>query len=116
MRFLANENFPAPSIALMRQAGYDVLSIQETIPGAKDTVVISEALRSDRIILTFDKDYGELIFKQGIPDPPAVIFLRYRGADPLAAARLVFDLISGGTNIERVFTVVEVDGIRQRMY
>jgi predicted nuclease of predicted toxin-antitoxin system len=69
MRFLANENFPAPSIALMRQAGYDVLSIQETIPGAKDTVVIAEAQTSDRIILTFDKDYGELIFKQGIPDP-----------------------------------------------
>ncbi len=116
MRFLANENFPAPSIALMRQAGYDVRSIQESMPGVKDAVVIAEAQKDDRIILTFDKDYGEIIFKQGVTDPPAVIFLRYRGADPLAAARLVFDLISGGTNIERVFTVVEVNGIRQRMY
>ena len=116
MRFLANENFPMPSVRALRDAGWSVESILESAQGAKDTAVIDRARRDGTIILTLDKDYGEIIFKQGIADPPAVIFLRYRGRDPLAPARLVLDVLTAGTTIEHAFTVIEIDGIRQRKY
>jgi predicted nuclease of predicted toxin-antitoxin system len=116
MRFLANENFPAPSISILRGSGHDVSSIQERHPGVTDTEVIILAKAEARIILTFDKDYGEIIFKHGYQDPPAVVFLRYRGNDPSMAAQFVLDLIANGDDLTGAFTVIERDGIRQRRY
>ena len=116
MRFLANEDFPAPSTAVLREAGHDVKCIQEDRPGISDEEVIGIARSEERVILTFDKDYGEIIFKYGSVDPPAVIFLRYRGPDPSQAARFVIDLLAKGTEVEGRFTVLEEEGIRQRKY
>jgi len=116
MRFLANENFPDPSIVILREEGHDVRSIRTDHPGISDQQVIAIAQAEDRTILTFDKDYGELIFKDGIDNPPAVLFLRYRGRDPKAAATLVRDTLFAGTVLERRFTVIEEQGIRQRIY
>ncbi|WKZ65721.1 MAG: DUF5615 family PIN-like protein [Flavobacteriales bacterium] len=116
MHFLANENFPAPGIALLRSAGYDLTSIRETAPGVSDHVVIAMARTESRVILTFDKDYGEIIFKEGIENPPAVVFFRHRGKDPLAAATLLLDLLAQGTAILGRFTVIEEGGLRQRTY
>ncbi len=116
MRFLANENFPDPSILLLRDAGHDVRSVRTDHPGISDQQVITFAQAENRIILTFDKDYGELIFKGGITSPPAVLFLRYRGRDPKAAAALIHDALKAGTILESRFTVIEEEGIRQRIY
>lgn len=116
MLFLANENFPAPSIAVLRGRGYDVASIREQVPGISDMSVITLARSESRCILTFDKDYGELIFKEGVDDPPDVVFFRYRGKDPQAAASLLLHLVESGTELSGRFTVVEDGGIRQRIY
>lgn len=112
MHFLANENFPAPGIALLRSAGYDLTSIRETAPGVSDHVVIAMARTESRVILTFDKDYGEIIFKEGIENPPAVVFFRHRGKEPLAAATLLLDLLAQGTVVLGRFTVIEEGGLR----
>ena len=61
MQFLANEDVPMASIRRLRAAGYDVASIIEDSPGVKDESVLSRAHAEQRIILTFDRDYGELI-------------------------------------------------------
>lgn len=116
MRFLANENFPDPSIRILRDQGYEVKSIRTDAPSISDHQVIAMAQDEERIMLTFDKDYGELIFKDGIGSPPAVLFLRYRGRDPKAAAALIQDALTAGTVLEGRFTVIEEDGIRQRSY
>ena len=63
MFFLANENFPLTSIRILRDAGYNVESVLEKNPGAKDSEVLKEAKKEKRVILTFDRDYGELIYK-----------------------------------------------------
>lgn len=116
MRFLANENFPDPSIVMMRAQGLEVASIRVEAQGAKDHEVISRARHEGSVILTLDKDYGELIFKRGVIDPPAVLFLRYRGRDPQAPARLVLGLLATNTELLNRFTVLEEDGVRQRAY
>lgn len=53
MRFLANENFPLPSVRLLRQAGYYVASITEDSPGMEDSEVLTRATDEQRVILTF---------------------------------------------------------------
>lgn len=65
MRLLANENFPTSSVDLLRRAQHDVSSIAEESPGIKDDAVLARAVQQERLILTFDRDYGELIFRRG---------------------------------------------------
>ncbi len=65
MRFLADENFPVPSIRRLRAAYHDVAAIIEDSPGVEDTVVLARAVSEGRYLLTLDRDYGELIFRRG---------------------------------------------------
>lgn len=75
------------------------------------------ACETNLIILTFDSDYGELIFKHAQNNPPAVIYFRDKGADPLFAGRLLLALLSNAAiTFTNSFTVVEEKNIRQRFY
>ncbi|MBS1584912.1 MAG: DUF5615 family PIN-like protein [Bacteroidetes bacterium] len=116
MQFLANENFPFPSVSLLRQSGYTVESIRETQPGITDNEVIETAVTRSLIILTFDKDYGEIIFKYNNQSPPAVIYFRDKGAGPVSAAMTLIELIGKGISFDRRFTVIDKNNIRQRKY
>jgi predicted nuclease of predicted toxin-antitoxin system len=60
MRFLANENFPGAAIEALRAAGNDVAWIRVDAPGSSDPEVLARAAREERVLLTFDKDFGEL--------------------------------------------------------
>jgi predicted nuclease of predicted toxin-antitoxin system len=115
MRFLANENFPLPSVRLLRQAGYNVASVTEDSPGIEDTEVLTRAADEQRVILTFDRDYGELIYRLRMPSPTGVIYLRFRPHTPEEPAVLLLNLLqTEELQFERQFTVVERDQIRQR--
>ena len=115
MRFLANENFPLPSVRLLRQVGYDVASVTEDSPGIEDTEVLTRAANEQRVILTFDRDYGELIYRLRLPSPTGVIYLRFRPHTPEEPATLLLNLLHiEGLQFEERFTVVERDQIRQR--
>ena len=61
MQFLANENFPRASIRRLRAMGHDVASVLECAPGANDRQVLVKATSGKRVILTFDRDYGEMV-------------------------------------------------------
>lgn len=73
MKLLANENFPITSYKILLAAGYDIEHIGGTNPSVCDEQVMQKAIQEDRIILTFDSDYGELVFKYGYR-PLAVIY------------------------------------------
>ncbi|MEH2386349.1 MAG: DUF5615 family PIN-like protein [Nostoc sp.] len=115
MRFLANENFPLPSVGLLRQAGYDVASVTEDSPGIEDTEVLTRAANDQWLILTFDRDYGELIYRLKLPSPMGVIYLRFRPHTPEEPGTLLLNLLQiEGLQFEKRFTVVERNQIRQR--
>ncbi len=73
MYFLANENFPLLSVRLLREMNYDISSIMENSPGIPDAEVLSRSATENQIILTFDRDYGELIYLLKLPTPKGVI-------------------------------------------
>jgi predicted nuclease of predicted toxin-antitoxin system len=66
MRWLANENFPRASVVRLRAANEDVAYVVEDARAIADTEVMEWARREQRIILTFDRDYGELIYRRGL--------------------------------------------------
>ena len=117
MKFLANQNFPRPSIIAIRERGYEVVSVSEKYPGITDESIISIASQHDLIILTFDKDYGEIIFKYSKVNPPAVVFFREKGDSPQFAGQTLLSILhSSSIRIVNCFTVIEKDRIRQRQY
>ena len=66
MRLLADENIPGDAVAALRATGHDVAWIRIEAPGSPDQDVLSRAQQEGRILLTFDKDFGEPLL--GGPD------------------------------------------------
>ena len=117
MKFLANENFPIPSVKILRSIGLDVKNVGGNLQGISDHQVIEITQKENLIILTFDKDYGELIFRLAAKNPPSVVFFRHKGNNPEFAGKLLTDLIEENKiQLERTFTVIEEHNIRQRQY
>ena len=76
MRFLANENFPGDAVAALREVGYDVTWIRTVAPGAPDTEVLAIAQSEERVLITFDKGFGELAFRSRLPASSGIILFR----------------------------------------
>ncbi len=116
MQLLANENFPLVSVQLLRQVGYGIATITEDSPGIEDPEVLARAADEQRIILTFDRDYGELIYRFRLPPPKGVIYLRFRPHTPGEPAAILLNLFqTEELQVEGWFTIVERDKIRQRL-
>jgi predicted nuclease of predicted toxin-antitoxin system len=115
MRFLANENLPLTSVRSLRAAGYDVAAISEEAPGVTDAEVLAQAAREGRIVLTFDRDYEELIYRYRLPSPSGVLYLRFDPATPQEPGEYVLALLTAEEiTLEGRFTVVQRARLRQR--
>ena len=64
MRFVADESVDLPIVQAIREAGYDVTYVAELAPGIDDATVLEEANREGRLLLTADKDFGEMVVRQ----------------------------------------------------
>jgi len=89
MKFLADENFPIKSVELLRKSGFDIRSIGVDDQGVTDKDVVKLAIREKRTILTFDRDYGELVFKYGYKPKKGVIYFRIFGFTPEGPAQIL---------------------------
>jgi len=117
LKFLANENIPFSSITYLKSVGFDIKAIGIDNPSISDEQVIDIAIKENRTIVTYDKDYGELIFKHGHKPVEGVVFIRYQPADPLETAKIIEQLVSTKTlSFKRTLTVVDSTSIRQKKY
>jgi predicted nuclease of predicted toxin-antitoxin system len=71
--WLADECVEAALVGRLREAGHDVIYIVEHAPGSTDAEVIALADKEHRILLTEDKDFGDLVFRQRMPVPGLVL-------------------------------------------
>jgi predicted nuclease of predicted toxin-antitoxin system len=115
MRLLADENVPYPSVRALRAAGHEVESMSDIAPGTPDTEVLGRAQRQSQTLITFDRDFGELVYHRGAPVPPAIIYLRFDPADPEEPARLLLALFARAEiELPGRFTVADRERVRQR--
>lgn len=117
MKLLANENFPYKSIFFLKAKGYDVISIGMDNPSIKDSEVMTIAINEERTIVTFDRDYGELIFKHNYKPEKGVIYLRLDEYEPEQPGQIIEEiLLNKDIDLSRALTVVDKNGLRQRKY
>ena len=114
MRFLANENFPLDAVQALRQNGHDVAWIRIDSPGISDPQVLSRAQTENRILLTFDKDFGELAFRSQLPATTGIILFRIKTPSSAVVAEKVVRVIALRDDWYGHFSVVEDDKVRMR--
>ena len=82
MLLLADENFPGPVVRTLRSLGHDIAHAKETMRSAPDHAVLRAAQAEGRVLLTCDKDFGELAFAARLPSQCGVILFRLGGSSP----------------------------------
>lgn len=114
MRFLANENFPGSAVTALRAAGHDVVWIRTAAPGSTDPEVLAQAAREERVLLTFDKDFGELAKAAVLPAACGIVLIRRSMPPAGSVGQQLADILSSRTDWAGHFSVVEPGRIRMR--
>jgi predicted nuclease of predicted toxin-antitoxin system len=114
VRWLADECVSARLVARLRESGADVLYVTEFAPGTHDREIVGRASSGDRLLLTDDKDFGELIVRQRLP-VPGIVLMRI-GNDNYRQAwrRLEAAISTFGGNLFGRYTVIEQERFRSR--
>jgi predicted nuclease of predicted toxin-antitoxin system len=116
MRLLANENFPRASVQFLIDEGHDVEAIGISFFGISDEEVILHANQTRRLIITFDKDYGELIFNKGLIPEDGVLLCRMKAYEPSEPGRLINELLKKDIELKRCLTIFHGQMLRQKKY
>jgi predicted nuclease of predicted toxin-antitoxin system len=115
MRFLANENFPGSAVTALEAAGHDVVWIRTAAPGIRDPEVLAWGAREERILLTFDKDFGELARAAKLPESCGIVLVRIPMRNAGDAGRQVAAAIMARADWQGHFSVIEPGRIRMRL-
>jgi predicted nuclease of predicted toxin-antitoxin system len=95
MRLLADQNVPGDAVARLRAAGHDVAWVRLDAPGSPDADVLARAVGEGRILLSFDKDFGELAWRAGLPAAGGFILLRLPMPSPATAGETIAAIVAG---------------------
>lgn len=114
MRFLANENFPGAAVAALVADGHDVVWVRVAAPGMSDPDVLIWAAREGRVLLTFDKDFGELARASVLPSTCGVVLFRVPMPRASDAGRRLAGLVAARADWVSHFSVIEPGRVRMR--
>lgn len=112
MRLLANENFPLDAVLALRENGHDIAWIREDARGINDKQVLERGQNEGRILITFDKDFGELAFRSKLPATSGVILFRISAPSSQHVAQVAVQAIASRTDWVGHFSVIEDNRIR----
>lgn len=114
MNLLADENIDDSVLVALRNAGHDVQAVSEMEPGIHDEAVLSRANSNESILLTEDKDFGELVFRLKLVHS-GVILARLAGLPAAAKAALLVQVVATHEpELLHSFTVVSPGSVRIR--
>lgn len=111
-KFLANENVPAEAVEAARYAGFDMAWVHECQPGANDESVIALALSQSRVLVTFDKDFGQLVFHKGYAGSCGIILCRPRLRSPAYLAEFLTAVLAESIDWRGHFSVAQEGRLR----
>ena len=114
MTLIADENLHVHIVQALRDKGYEVLSIRELRPSIADIDVLEFARANQGVVMTEDKDFGELAFRDGHHDV-GIILLRLSTATVEEKINLLLAAISLGHDLATHMTVISEKQTRLRV-
>ncbi len=106
MKFLIDENLGIKVPQYLRSLGFDIISISELSPGIADQKVLNLANTENRILITQDKDFGELVFKEGLLHS-GVILLRLKNDSIDNKKKVIEQALKARKDYSNKFTVIK---------
>jgi predicted nuclease of predicted toxin-antitoxin system len=114
VRWLVDECVDAALAMRLRAAGHEVVYMAEAAPATSDGEVMAQAQRERRLLLTEDKDFGDLVFRRG-GQVPGIVLLRIDPAmHALKGRRLDAAIARFGDNLFGRYTTIEAARFRSR--
>jgi predicted nuclease of predicted toxin-antitoxin system len=114
MLLLTDENIARSVVIALREAGHDVLWVKEVMRGAADDFILARAMAEGRVVVTFDKDFGELAFRSRLPSTCGVVLFRITQRGREQDVRIVLDTLRSRNDWSGYFWTINDDRIRQR--
>jgi predicted nuclease of predicted toxin-antitoxin system len=114
MKLLADENFPRPAITRLRAAGF---AVEEAVAGSRgipDEEILQLAQIGGRVLLTLDKDFGELIWARRQTGQAGVLLFRLKTATLAEFVDRVVQAVRSRNDWTGCFAVITNDKIRLR--
>ena len=97
-------------VEALAQADHDIRWVKLDAPGSTDEEVLQRAVAEDRVLITIDKDFGELVYRQGRKSSAGIVLFR----TSLHAIRLALQVFGGEFDLQGMFSVVTEKNIRIR--
>ncbi|MDQ3714010.1 MAG: DUF5615 family PIN-like protein [Acidobacteriota bacterium] len=114
MKILADENIEREFIEALREADFDVVSVRESHIGIADDEILRIAEDENAVVLTYDTDFGELVFRYSLKSR-GVILLRLRGLSLTERIdKTIVVIREHEDKLENAFTVVSGNQVRIR--
>ncbi|MBZ4187462.1 DUF5615 family PIN-like protein [Niabella beijingensis] len=116
MKFLADEGVDRSIVNCLRGLNFDVYYVIEEIRSLDDKTLLQIATKEKRILITRDKDFGELVFRLNQVHS-GVLLLRLEGCTTQERAAIVCSLTEKYQDqLPNAFTVIQKDAIRIRKF
>jgi len=110
-KLLADENIPIEVVRFLKRSGVDITSVMEFSPGLSDTEVMELANRENRVLVTFDKDFGELVVREKA-EVKGLILLRFAPRPPEQIAMRIQQILASQIPVENSLLVVRENTVR----
>jgi predicted nuclease of predicted toxin-antitoxin system len=114
MRFMVDESTGAAVVEYLRRNGHDALAVAEAMPQADDQDIIARAASEERVLITNDKDFGELVFRSGWAHH-GVLLLRLHDESPSSRLNVIKSVLEHyADRLTGQFVVAAEDSVRVR--
>jgi predicted nuclease of predicted toxin-antitoxin system len=114
MRFVADESLDGRIIKRLIADGHDLVVVRTDLTGRADADVLRIAQERDALLITEDKDFGELVFRLNAVHA-GVVLVRMHGVPGAHQAELVSQAVRArGDELLRAFTVITEKRLRIR--
>lgn len=114
MVLLFDENFSKPVIDLIREQGFAVHSVRDECAGIPDEAVLAYAVKLGAWLVSFDLDFGELVFRKGAACPPCVLIFRVTSFRPVEISQALLDLLKTPALFESKLVIWTRERVRFR--
>lgn len=115
MELIADESVDFGIVRILRQKGYSVISVTEKFSGIKDTKVLEIANKKAILLLTEDKDFGDLVYRFQLQHK-GILLMRLNNIARQERFKIVADLMDKYfEELKNNFSVLTHKGIRIRI-